>query len=392
MDIYLKSVEDVEPYYMEETKDGNIPVVLDTDGDYFHVASIEKEDFKDYIDVLESAKLELYQLNYRELEEIDFLEHEVKMSTESINTALEIAEALQEQSKDGWIKQSDNAFNVMINSGDDGLTLLFDRLELEELQEKSYQVHQTLHESTDYTFDDEYRPFTTLDLEELTSESERTDDIPLDSNELILTGAEIEATLLEDFYVFSEDAYSEVSIAGYMYPVDLVELKMNQKYVVDSEISDEPILLSDYLEDKNVPVPGATFEDYVNSALKKIPEADGMVVHTLYYEDFEEYFSEEVIDGFDKTYERLDRFDIDMDKPFIVIELSDSINPEANVVNIDEIKSPEDMLEVINETLKNETKNYRIESFNRKDVIKERDDRLEKETQKNYRLDDELEL
>lgn len=391
MDIYLKSHDDVESFYIEETRNGDIPIVLGSDEDYFHIASIEKEDFNDYLDVLKSAKKELYQLNYPELEEKDFTEFEVKMSVESINTAIEIAEALQNQSRNGWIEQSDNAFNVMINSGDDGLTLLFDRLELEDLQEKSYQAHQTLHESTDYIFADSLNPFRPLDLEALTSELEKTDNIPLDSNELILTGAQIEGTLIDDFYAFSTGE-SEVSIASYMFPVDLAKLEMNQKYVIDSEISYEPVSLSDYLEDKNVKVPGATFEDYANSALKNIYEADGTVVRTLSYDGFNEYFSEEVIDGFDKTYERLYRFGIDMDKPFIVIELSDSYNPEANVVNIDKIESTEDMLEVINETLKNEKKKYRVESFTRKDVIKERDNRLEEETKSIFRLNDELEL
>lgn len=381
-----KSVEDLKSFYNEEIEKGNVPIVIEVDDENFLVFSIENKDYEDYISVLKDTKQELYQLNVQQLVKADIIEVEFKNSVESLNLSLEISEVLQDQAYENWINESEELFNAMMNNGEDGLTLIFDRLELDELQQKSYQVHDKFHNESDYNFVDTWSTFSSQS--HLLNQNEG---VALNENDknFILTGAEIERTLIDDFYDFSS---GNLSFANYMLPVESEQLKMNQKYVVDPEISREPVLLSSYLEDKNVRVPGATFEDYVNSALKNIPEADGMVIHTLSYENFEEYFSEEVIDGFDKTYERIDRFSIDMDKPFIVIELSDSINPEANVVNIDEIETPEDMLGVVNDTLRNEKKKYRVESFNRKDVMKERNDRLEKEAQNIYRLDDELEL
>lgn len=157
--LYLNNFDEMKSFFNQDVESARIPIIYENDGDSAKAFSIKEEDFEDYINVLKDSKIIVNSLSKEQIKVTDFPKDELFNSIESLNLSIEIAEVLRNLSFEDSITESGELFSAMINHSDDSLTIIFDNLELDELQQSSYRVHDKLHSDSDYMFVDNWIPF-----------------------------------------------------------------------------------------------------------------------------------------------------------------------------------------------------------------------------------------
>lgn len=191
---------------------------------------------------------------------------------------------------------------------------------------------------------------------------------------LILNKSEIIETLKDDFKDFSED---DMSFEEWIEPVKLDELQGTGEYVIDGDLSFQPIKIETLIDERygqGLNIDEKNLGDYFGNiiitkkGIEQTVRIDSYKLSFYSFLDIVDYLSVEVLDSFDTAHSKITNQNVEVDKPFVEI----CIMNNEYYVNTDAFVTEKDILDYVNNLFEIEGVDFEAKFFDRATMMRDK--------------------
>lgn len=195
-----------------------------------------------------------------------------------------------------------------------------------------------------------------------------------DKGYLILNKTEIIETLKDDYEEFNEE---DMLFEEWIKPVKLDELQVASKYIIDGDLSFQPIKIEPIIDERykhGLNIDEKEVKNYFNNIIitKKGIEHTTMIdsdkVSFYSFSDISDYLAIEEFESHDTAHSKISNQNVDVDKPFIEISM---VNNEY-YVNANTFIIEKDILDYVNNIFEVQGIDFEAKSFDRLTMMKEK--------------------